>query len=740
MIAKLPIVIDYQIINNSKIIFHNFKIKHENNYILLDVIYPYKNLNFVKIPCVNRYNCIYYLKVSLPMKIEIINNMLISPYFFVVSVHSDLNLGTGLDFFDNLLNALNDKLNKKYCLLNKNNFEKYITDILKYTNKFSIKNKYKNILDFLKNFYEYINITLNTSFLINYLHEDFNIKTLKTIYGDLLKKKIMNISNYLKNLKFSFKMSSNFEIKEHLKNFERKKVEYRNLKKNNNYFVFINNKKLLTIKIINKKDNIIKTEDNFIPYNKYDIYYYPPFFNNLLNKDCLFNYFTSLDYYDKIINKIFVKNKIDYYKNIFKFFINNEKINEYLHDILNLEIEFDEIEEEFENVIKYNFNIYKSIELDINSDEFKKILNENDNNKIEILKLLFKKYNFPIEYNKKNLEKYFEKILYISFLNYNLIIDRNDNKINLKDNILSIIPVKLKTLYLNLMKIYIEYIEYTKFENIIYNPKIYNDYIHFEVIKIIFESNYHINNLFKLNEELYYKLKILLKDIIIIKQICKRLKWKNISKNLNYLNFLYNNDYIMFFMDRLNKTILPDNFDSRIKKILINPFEMYKYLKRRKDFVKWTIFLGDKIKDLYNISIIFNDSEIKKLGNLIYLLFNIKTQNLKDPTYSLFINFCKKNEKLILNESRINMKIKEKFKFMKLNLNLGYVAKHLTWDNNSVIFMKDEEFDTDLKEQLKQISKKYYKYKGKYIKLKNDTIESASSVDSAKNNKNIIEL
>jgi hypothetical protein len=565
------------------------------------------------------------------------------------------------------------------------------------------------------------------------------VKSLKKNYGDLLKKKIINISNYLKNLKFSFKMSSNFEIKEHLKNFEKKTVEYRNLKKNNNYFVFIDKKKLLTINIINKKDNFIKTEDNLIPYNKYIIYYYPPFFYNLLNKDCLFNYFTSFDYFNNIINKMFVKNKIEYYKNILKYYENNETIIEYLHDIFNLEIKFDEIEEEFEDVRKEDFDIHKSIELDISSDEFKKILNENDN-KIKILELLFKKYNFPIEYNKKNLEKYFEKILYISFLNYNLIIDKNDKKINLKDNVISIIPVKLKTLYLNLMKIYIEYIEEEKFENIIYNPKIYNDYIHFEVIKIIFESNVHINNLFKLKEVLYYKLKNLLKNIILIQQICKRLKWKNISKNLNYLNFLYNNDNIIFFMDRLNKTILPDNFDSRIKKILINPFEMYKYLKRKKDFVKWTIFLGDKIKDLYNISIIFNDSEIKKLANLINLLLNIKSQNLKDPTYTSFIDFCKKNEKLILNESRINMKIKEKFKFMKLNLNLGYVAKHLTWDNNSVVIMKDEETDLDLKEQLVKISKKYYKYKGKYIKLKNDTIESASSVDSAKNNKNIIEL
>jgi hypothetical protein len=736
MITKLPIVIDYHIINNSKIIFHNFKIIKKNNQIILDIIHPYKKLNFIKIPCVNNYNCINYLKIALPLKINIIDNMLLTPYFFVISMQSNNN--SDLDFFNLLITFLNNNKSSIYKFLDNNNFSNYSINILKYCNKFNINNNYQNINSFITNFYIYVNILLNTGLFINYLHDDFTNKDLKALYGEYIKKKIIFVVNSLRSYKFSYKMSSKFELREHIKNFNNLKVEYKNIKKNFDYFVFIDNKKLLKINILDKNENNILTDKNKFNFNKYDIYYYPPLFKNLLNKNGLFNHFTNNYLFDLIINKIVQKNKLIYYENIIKYFKNDEYINEYLHDIVNLNIEFNEIEDEYVDVLKDDYEINKSINLDINDVNFKNILNKNNENKIKILILLFKNYTFPIQYNKRKLDKVFEKILYISFLNYNLIIDKVDNKFSLKDNINNHIPLKLKTLYINLLKIYIQFIEDNSFSNILYNPKIYNDYIHLEVIKIIFESNENINNLFKLHNNSYLKLKDVLKNSIISIQICKRLKWKFISKKLKYINFLYNKDNIIFFMDRLNKTILPDNFDTRIKRILLNPFEMFKFLKKNRDFIKWTKFLKDKIKDLYDVPLIFQDSEIEKLGNLIYLLLNIKTQNLKDQSYIKFLNYCKNNEKLILHESRINIKIKEKFKFMKLNINLGYLAKHLTWDNNS-IFLKEYKNDNDLEEQLTQMSKKYYKYKGKYIKLKNDTITTIES-DSSKDNKNTIEL
>ena len=60
---------------------------------------------------------------------------------------------------------------------------------------------------------------------------------------------------------------------------------------------------------------------------------------------------------------------------------------------------------------------------------------------------------------------------------------------------------------------------------------------------------------------------------------------------------------------------------------------------------------------------------------------------------------------------------------MNSNINLGYLAKHLTWDKNIKISLsdcKDTESDI-LKDKIKNISKKYYKYKGKYLRLKKDT-------------------
>ena len=81
--------------------------------------------------------------------------------------------------------------------------------------------------------------------------------------------------------------------------------------------------------------------------------------------------------------------------------------------------------------------------------------------------------------------------------------------------------------------------------------------------------------------------------------------------------------------------------------------------------------------------------------------------------------------------SRINLKIKECFKFLKVNINLGYLAKHLTWDNDSIVNTNNNRIK-DLEDKIKSISKKYYKYKGKYIQLKRETESSISILSSKK--------
>ena len=195
---------------------------------------------------------------------------------------------------------------------------------------------------------------------------------------------------------------------------------------------------------------------------------------------------------------------------------------------------------------------------------------------------------------------------------------------------------------------------------------------------------------------------------------------------LKYQSILYNYFYL-FYNDRMNKNLVPLNFDSRLKKLIYNPFMMFKYLRKDKDFIKWVKFLDIKINEIFNNKVDLNDKNLVSLAKLIHLLVDIESQNLDDLSYNKFINFCRNNKKLILYNSRVNIKIKSCFKFLKINLNLGFISKHIT--SKEIELNDDKNFNKlkNLEKQLEKISKKYYKYKGKYVKLKRDT-ENTSSI------------
>ena len=284
----------------------------------------------------------------------------------------------------------------------------------------------------------------------------------------------------------------------------------------------------------------------------------------------------------------------------------------------------------------------------------------------------------------------------------------------------------------NLIKIYHDYCN-DSFDNLIYNPKLYIDPIHYDVLKIMFETKNPISKLFKYNKVKFNNLVKTIKDVTLITQISNMLNWRNVSKKLIYLDILINNNNYIFYNDKLNKNIVPLNFDNRLKKIITNPFEMFKYLRKEKDYIKWVYFLDKKLSEMYNTTIIIKEDNYEKIGKLIFLLLNIKTQDLKDDSYIYFLNYCNKNSELVLYNSRINLRIKECFKFLKLNLNLGYMAKHLTWDNESISNLNSNRIK-DLEDKLKSLSKKYYKYKGKYIQLKRETESSISILSSKMNN------
>jgi hypothetical protein len=730
MIKKLPIIIDFEREGNEnnigKIIFHNFVIKIINGMIEIDVINPYNNLNFIKVPCVNKYNCIHYLKISLPLKIKIINNKLLFPYFFVVKFNSYID--NELDFFINLLKYIKI-FNKKYEYFSLSDYKDKANDVYLYLRNITIKNKFVNFSDYLKNMYTYINYHKNFYLMLSYL-DTINVDLRKYNFS----KKVLNNLILLTNKKFSFKESSKYTLKEHIINFKDNKVKLKDIVKDNYYFLLVNNKKNLRVSIKNVNNDLINLENNNIKYNKYKILYYPDNMNELLNIDSLFNYYSLLNFDNFIVNKLWSKPKLEIYKTLLEYF-NDDSFNIYNFKIFNkIDLKIDNYEKDFEFIKdKYSYDFYLFYSNNIKSKLFDNSINKikDKKKKIELLNFMFTKYTFPFKYNRRELNDTFLKIILFSLLNYKLIIDFEGPKMFLKKDSGIELPIKLKSLYFNLLKIYHDYCN-DSFDNIIYNPKLYTDPIHYDVLKILFETKNPISKLFKFNKNKFNNFKNIIKKVTLITQICNNLNWRNVSKKLVYLNELIENKKLVFYNEKLNKNIVPLNFDNRLKKIVINPFEMFKYLRKEKDYIKWIYFLDKKITDLYNTTIIVKEEKYENLGKLIFLLLNIKSQNLDDDSYIYFLDYCNKNNELILINSRINLKIKECFRFLKININLGYLAKHLTWDNGSILSNKTNRLK-DLEDKIKSISKKYYKYKGKYIQLKRET-ESSISILSSKIN------
>ena len=307
--------------------------------------------------------------------------------------------------------------------------------------------------------------------------------------------------------------------------------------------------------------------------------------------------------------------------------------------------------------------------------------------------------------------------MYFSILNYNDFIKVSEpDKITLTQEILETIPVKLKNLYFNLLKTYYQLLN-NSLENITYNFKYYQDYIYIYVIKNIIQENSILTKLFK-NNNLYSKLIDVYSKNYILSQLIEDITWSNLSDKLNHLNYIYKNKDLIFYQQKLNRNLFTDNIDYKIKGIILDKMSMYKYLKKEKDFIKWTVFIKDYISDIYEKEISISNEDLIELGKLLFKLHNLENQNLKDPKYIDLLNFSKMNKKLILINNRINLMIKEKFFGIKCQLNLGYFAKHLNQNNYDKIEFEEDNEVTSIKLELKKITKKYFKYKGKYMKSK----------------------
>jgi hypothetical protein len=759
---------------DGKLGLNKFSINIHDNEIIINSLY--NEYSIIKIPIYNKYNGIDYFPICFPLKMIIINDYVFNPYIILSSYN--FNIDNNIDFFYNINKILNDNYNLKLMDFNNIDIHKIINLInTNYINTYNLDNL-QNVSDinkFTNNLWFNINIIkllviiilVNVPYILN-----TNIKEISQKYN--YPKKILTLSNEIKIFKYILtnNNSDNYmNFIEYCTYDFKKPLNISHIKKNNYYYIIINkNEKNISEQItepnlvVNKiikvfvhdiNNNIISISKlKNILFENYKWYFYHPT-NNINKEYVIYQTFINNDFTGNIIKNILNIELVHCNKIIEYYYIDNKKSS-----LLILSKLFKELEESFDDITILKSNSYSNVFFEYITKKYSitnKLLNINDiqkNQKIyDILSILFEKYNYPLNINRRDLDNTFDQILYFSLYNYKQILIplKNNGYSNFTNDILNpivnnIIPIKIKKLYINILKTLTQIIN-NDFESITYNQKFYYDYLHKNIIKIFFSNSNKLSIiLFKslITPNTFAKFKKIVSTNLLLIDIANKLSWNTLPKKLNYLNLFYKNNNILYYQDKFNKNIIPDNFDVRIKKIIENPFEMYKYFKKEKDFEKWTKFISDKIMQLYHIPISISTDDLYYIGKLIYLLFNINEQNINDSTYILFINFCNMHNNLILESNRINIKIKECFPTLKTNINLGILAKHLTWDKNSICF--DKQIDNndktedilELKIKLHVATNKYYKYKAKYLETKDNDINNSLIIFNQTNKDNSI--
>jgi len=698
--------------NNNKLIYNNFYINKVNNKIIINSL---NNLSKKLVPIYNIYNYLTFYSISFPLELLIIDDCIFNPYIILSSYNFDID--NNIDFFYQI----------KQKILEIYNLSFYNFDYLINNNFFEIiNNNYNfNIIDNINNnniIWNTINIIKLYVILIS-INKNYN-------YNNKFIEKIYNIIKLYKYNLISEKNNNLMTFDEYY--YDNVTLSLNNLLLNYDYFIVNKLNKICKITILVKNNNIITINNEInIIYENYKWYNNNPeiiinkeyvIFNTFLNNNftneilrIIFNYYIDNNkyiYIDKIYsdnNNFENKEKLKELEELFITNINNFNNNLNLLNYINLEIK--ETNTNNELLICINKLIIHNFDKNI----FQKIIEKyNYNYFLKILEFLFNNYNYPLKINRIEIDVIFDYILYISLYNFDLIFI--DNILNVDIN--NILPLKLKYLYINILKILIQIIN-NNFELVTFNKKIYNDYIYKNIIFILFTNsdklfiNYLKN---KLSLEIFNKFKSIIINNFILLDISNKLTWNNLPKKLNYLS--------LFYINKFNKNILSDSFDLKIQKIIVNPFFMYNYLKKEADFIKWTNFINFKIIDIYYITITLINKDYVLIGKLIYLLFNINEQSINDKYYLNFLNFCNENNKIILYDNRINIKIKELFSNIKCSLNLGILAKHLTWNKNIIVLENNSSEDEliTVKNKLEIINIKYLKYKKKYMKYKNNYI------------------
>ncbi len=613
---------------------------------------------------------IYDKCVHIPFDIEINNNLIIITPNHELKIHNIILCSDSYGIitipicFPLIFHIVNNEL---------------VSDLFYVFYEFSSENEIdfiNQLIKYLKNFKLYKNINISNLINILKLHNnDNNIddNIIHKNYNRLIKyinfclfvmsdnitnisnnSKIIHIINLIKKIKINF-YGNNTTVEEHINFINNPKL----IIKKRFYFYEYNNK--IIKKIYEQVQNNYKTY--LTPYPKK----YSEFINikNLLNH-LIINRFDLL--FDSAYKILFKKN-IEIGTHIVNIIINNNKDSIYELD-------------------KINNNINENYLSNISFDKFKQldltIININDiyNNNI-----------YPINFDKRTLNENFAKILFYYF---NINIDVHINQ-------------KMKSIIIFIIKMYKSFLNNESTS--INNNRIYNESMLYNIIKILLFNDTF--NLFNIPNILIIRNKFITNTMII--HILNNLSWKTISKQLAVFK------YIISFKDECKELILVDgkinkaftpNMDNRLKKIIIDPIIMFNYLKKEEDFYKWIINFKDQTIKIFNNMINLEEDDYIKLSKILFCYSKIKNQSINDNNYKKLLNLLKMNNKIILFNDRINIKFKDVFK--NVNINLGYLARDIVNEETiSVTISEDSEND-----QLYKLKKKYFKYKGKYLEMK----------------------
>lgn len=592
MLLKLPILI------NGRKIDHNFKIKIEDDIIEITSLDNKKNVNIV---CFN--NGIYSKVIHLPMKFIIKNNYIFNEYFFYNFI-SEINKE---DFFNKLLDGINNKKNKKF------KFYKHIN------------------LTFIENIYECYDKKYQLIYNFNDINEFFNYTFYRVIY---------NLNKYL------YIFYSNI-VEENIVN---------NNKKTKSILASINNIKIN----FNNKEGIVESlicKENI---------------KDIINHLIILKYESLVEI---IINKIY---KTNFYFHFYKYYLKNNI--DYLIYLKLLNIDIIHIDNKYKTYFNDVLDISKE---NISFELFKMIINKDINYNKNILNNLFiicDKSSLII--NKNKLSNTFKKILYYS---YKFI-----KKINIKELVLS---NKIRFIY-NI--IYDSLKKMNEKSNFINNKKIYEKSINTILFKIIFCNE----NIFDL-------------DITILNNIIKNfnnnLVIYNISKNINYFYINYQTDYYRYIFNEINKNIMFDIQDSKIKEIIQKPYIILNNMNDKLSILKWLNIIKKYINIMFYQPIKMTCTDIINLSEILYYISKVSEQKLNNNYYRNLIFISSKFKNLLIYNDRINLKINDIF--TNKNINLGYLVKNIK-NNNIVVLYEENDY-------INKYKMKYLKYKGKYLLVNN---------------------